>query len=636
MPNSTLSHDLILSLLELLAEEAPPARIEEVLQRSRQNGDPDSLGYVGHIGDLALRVRTLMSDQRQREADLTALVDAARDLAAASELASLLNVLTKKARTLLGMGITYVSLREDGDMSFVRASDGETTAANVGRKTSDLRGIAGLIHRKRTAVWSPDYLEDERFEHEEDIDAFVRAEGLRAVMGVPLKRADVVFGVLFGADRRVRHFTPDEVSMMVSLADLAVGLIERTSQLAYAHADAQDVRHERSRSQTALAAVHHMLDVHNRAVGLVLDGCDLPALMTTVAYALDAAVVLRDSGGRPLACSGEVPTLESSAVEAIAMEAHVRGEPVQHADNTWTVPLLAADEHLGALTVWPELPLADEDTALLQLVAQTVTVALLLQRRPLNGSSRGDLLGDLLSGPAPTHQSAERARRSGVDPGASHIVVLAHPEGAELGRTAAWASSYLSRAAGLRTVQDGCVVMLLPGSDASAAARQVSALLTPLLEHPVSVASSGPERGLARVRELHQEATRTLEAMTLLHGPGATASAADLGFLGLLLSQDRDVEGFVRTTIGPILEYDAESQGELVKTLREYFKSANNQRLAAELLHVHPNTVARRLERITQLLGTDWQRPDRLLQTQLALLLHHTHIGLVRAADPNE
>src|SRR5258705_24016 len=43
---------------------------------------------------------------------------------------------------------------------------------------------------------------------------------------------------------------------------------------------------------------------------------------------------------------------------------------------------------------------------------------------------------------------------------------------------------------------------------------------------------------------------------------------------------------------------------------------------AAELLHVHVNTVTQRLERIGQLLGADWQKPERALEVQLAPRLH--------------
>jgi DNA-binding PucR family transcriptional regulator len=37
---------------------------------------------------------------------------------------------------------------------------------------------------------------------------------------------------------------------------------------------------------------------------------------------------------------------------------------------------------------------------------------------------------------------------------------------------------------------------------------------------------------------------------------------------------------------------------------------------------VHVNTVTQRLDRIAQLLGSDWQKPERALEIQLALRLH--------------
>jgi len=40
------------------------------------------------------------------------------------------------------------------------------------------------------------------------------------------------------------------------------------------------------------------------------------------------------------------------------------------------------------------------------------------------------------------------------------------------------------------------------------------------------------------------------------------------------------------------------------------------------VLHVHVNTVTQRLDRVGQLLGPQWQRPERALEVQLALRLH--------------
>ncbi|HEX7745596.1 MAG TPA: helix-turn-helix domain-containing protein, partial [Micromonosporaceae bacterium] len=79
---------------------------------------------------------------------------------------------------------------------------------------------------------------------------------------------------------------------------------------------------------------------------------------------------------------------------------------------------------------------------------------------------------------------------------------------------------------------------------------------------------------------------------------------------------------FLDDTLGRVVDYDARRGTALVKTLEAYFGVGGSLARAAELLHVHVNTVTQRLERVGQLLGADWQRPERALEVQLALRLH--------------
>ena len=93
--------------------------------------------------------------------------------------------------------------------------------------------------------------------------------------------------------------------------------------------------------------------------------------------------------------------------------------------------------------------------------------------------------------------------------------------------------------------------------------------------------------------------------------------------LGLLMGGgDDSIDGFVSGSIGAVLEYDRRRGTVLGQTLESYFAAGGSPARAAELLHVHVNTVTQRLERLSTLLGEDWQRPDRGLEIQLALRLH--------------
>ena len=77
-----------------------------------------------------------------------------------------------------------------------------------------------------------------------------------------------------------------------------------------------------------------------------------------------------------------------------------------------------------------------------------------------------------------------------------------------------------------------------------------------------------------------------------------------------------------------MLDYDGRRGTALVKTLEAYFGAGGSLARAAEVLHVHVNTVTQRLDRIAQLPGADWQDPSRALDLQLALRLHRLR-GLV-------
>ncbi len=200
-----------MSVLELLATGAPTARFEELLDTARREEASDAtLAELDQAARLASRVRALIGHARQREAGLAALVDTAHDLTLVHGMDALLHEIARRARRLLNFDMAYIGLRDTDDESagsLIRAAEGDTTSLSVGLKTSEDSGLGSLVQRTGAPAWSPDYLADKDLPHSPDIDAAVRAEGLHAILAVPLGHGTTVFGTLYGADRKVRHFT---------------------------------------------------------------------------------------------------------------------------------------------------------------------------------------------------------------------------------------------------------------------------------------------------------------------------------------------------------------------------------------------------------------------------------------------
>ncbi|MFF7436990.1 helix-turn-helix domain-containing protein [Streptomyces sp. NPDC008122] len=627
-----------LAVLELLAQESPPSAFEELLHRGRRQPlPPGQLAELERATRLALDIHSSANQRRQREAVMAALVDTVHDMTTPYDPDGLLKVITSRARRLIGFDMAYISLRKPDGGSYIHSSDGDTTALNVGLVVEESRGLGEMAQDKGAPFWTADYLNDDRIPHGKGVDEVVRAEGLHAIMAVPIFQGSNPIGALYGADRVVRHFTPNEISVMRSLADFASVALERAHLLDRTQTEIAELEASGLKARGTIARMAYLNDVRSRLVAQVLDGSDLRDVATTAAEALGATLAVVDAHGRILTTTEEGASFDEALTHRAALETHAARGPVALSETLWATPVSAGMEHLGVVLLRVAQPPGPEAQRFFRFVAQSVALLLVVQRSTAvaAGPIRDEFLEGLLAGPARAPQQlATRARQLGLDPDGPYVVVLARPEGSEHGKAVVWASSYAYRHSGLKTVNSCSIVLLLPGSDASAAAQAVSDELSPLLGRPVTVGAAGPADGLGSVSAVYQEAQRCLDAMIALDGAGSTASMDELGFLGVLLSEDHDVEGFVASVIGPVLDHDAERSAGLVPTIEAYFTSGNSPTRAAAALHVHPNTVVRRLERITELLGAGWQKPGRSVDVQLALRLARARDVLRRRRAP--
>ncbi|MFI6698940.1 helix-turn-helix domain-containing protein [Streptomyces sp. NPDC050509] len=640
-PNSHahVAHHDQLSYLELLARGAAAEAFDRPALLARADGrGPEALAALEHAKRLALRVRAELAERRRREAELSALFETAHDLAGLRDLDAVLRAIVQRARSLLGTEVAYLCLNDPaaGD-TYMRVTEGSVAARFQQLRLGMGEGLGGLVAQTARPYVTDSYFDDPRFQHTRAIDSGVRDEGLVAILGVPLMLGSQVIGVLFAADRHARVFEREQISLLASFAAHAAVAIDTANLLGETRSALAELEKANEIIKEHSAAIERASDVHDRLTELVLGGGGVHDVTSALSEVLDGTV--------------EFAGPDSPSVTALDLTG-TEGRATRHGE-VWGAAVWAGGELLGALVLRGHPGLDSVDQRTLERAAM-VTSLLLLARRSAGEAEqrvRGELLDDLLDAPdRDPRLLRERAVRLHADLDAPHVVLAARIDGPAPGTPGAtereaadrrrlWsAASHLAATGqGLAATRDGGTVLLLPlGPDDTAAdlARRTAKQLGEALREPVTVgASAAVESPAARpgvVAEAYAEARRCLDALRLLGRSGDGAAAQDLGFLGLLLADARDIEGFVHRTIGEVIAYDLRRGTDLVRTMRAYFASGMSPARTKDELHVHVNTVAQRLERVAWLLGADWQSPARALEIQLALRLHAMSEAVVR------
>ncbi|PRH77940.1 diguanylate phosphodiesterase [Streptomyces solincola] len=615
-------------LLDLLAADAPAPQLDGPLERARAEGaGPAELAELAEATEAARGIHRKLAQHRRREAELAALFDTAGDLAALRDLDAVLRAIVHRARTLLAADIAYLTLHDPaaGD-TYMRVTDGSVSARFQQLRLGMGEGLGGLVAQTARPYASTDYRADRRFRHTDPIDAGVGEEGLRGILGVPLRVGARVIGVLFAADRTPRDFTPDAIALLASLADHAAVAIDGARLLEETRGALVELNAANDRARAHSEALRRAADAHDRLTDLVLRGGGMDDVAREIAALLDGGLVVHDTDGTELARVGAAP---AAPARHVVEESRAGGRAVP-ADGSWVCAVLAGPELLGSLHLVRPAPLGNADRRLFERAALVTALLLLLRRSVAEAEDRvrGELLDDLLTARAPgdsrdTGSLLLRARRLDVNLARPHaVLVLDCADAGARSRLLTEAARRARALGGLAGARPGHAVLLAPAADPGALAARLAADLGHTLGDPVTVGAAGPTAGPGELPDAYRRAVRCADALKALDRTGDGADLAGLGFLGLLLGDPADTRGYVRRVLGPVLAYDERRGTDLLGTLDAYYRHGASLTRARDALHVHVNTVVQRLDRVAQLLGPDWNTPARALETQLALRLH--------------
>ncbi|QEV16493.1 helix-turn-helix domain-containing protein [Streptomyces alboniger] len=624
------AHSAMVALRQLLTLLASGASTE---QFTRPSGDadtahlpPEERSLLEDATRIALEIRRTLDQHRRREAELAALFDTASDLAALRDLDAVLRAIVHRARTLVGTDAAYLSLNDPvAKDTYMRVTDGSVSARFQQLRLGMGEGLGGLVAQTARPYTSADYHTDPRFKHTRAIDEAVLEEGLRGILGVPLRVGKRVIGVLFAADRTTRDFPPEAIALLTSLADHAAVAIDSARMLEETRSALVELNTANETARAHSTALRRAADAHDRLTDLVLRGATVDDLVREIAALLGGGIALHDPDGTEMARTGTAP-LAPSPQGITASRTGGRAVPV---DGTWVCAVLAGSELLGSIVLTSRADLADPDRRLFERAALVAALLLLLRRTVAEAEDRvrGELLDDLLTGhkTGGRHDGgsmALRARKLGINLSRPHAVLTLDTDNEPRSHLFAEAVRHARSLGGLAGIHDGHIVLLVPSSDPGALAAELARDLGKAAGAPVTVGSAGPATGPEQLPGTYTEAGRCLNALHALGRTGDGSDIAGLGFLGVLLGDRSDLDGFVQRYLGPVLAYDQQRGTELVQTLDAYYTHGASLSKAKDALHVHVNTVVQRLDRVAQLLGADWNSPTRALELQLALKLH--------------
>jgi len=387
---------------------------------------------------------------------------------------------------------------------------------------------------------------------------------------------------------------------------------------------------------------------------LVVRKRDIAELIDTVATLLDMPIVLFDTRGRSVSSSLGAERSPGLAQRLWATYRDLQNVPgrfgvVEDAgDRVFYRDILVMDrvERVLAAVASPRQP-ADLAGASLSFLQQLVTLDLLRSRDELRMRRRvrRGLLRDIIAGDGAPEELRIRMQEQGfaaedtmriavVEPAPAAAARdkevsgarTAHPSGtrllhsldAALGKRRA---PFLSASIGPTAV----VLVTLPDAQTDTA-RALLADLRGAATRAVSsgrvvVGCSAPLAGLADVARSLQQARAACVAARRGQSSGGTALFEDLsGHLRLLDGLDREaLEDIVRRTFGPLLLHDERHRASLYDTLQSLFENQRAVQETADALHIHRNTLQKRLAHVERLLDIDLDDLDDVVDVQLGL-----------------
>lgn len=612
------------TVLQVVAEAPPEALSQELRDppgREDQAAGEAELRAPARAGELLERAR-------RAEHELSLLSSIVR-ITAVQGVDEALDSVVRMAHQVIDADIVYLTVLLPAEDRFqVRAATGTRSPGfQVGFSSGGDVGIAGRVRRTWRSFWTADYVHSEHIVHAADVDGPMQAEGIVSMLGVPLVAGDRFLGTLNVADRARRNFTAEDIKVLEAFGDHAAIALENARLYEQSQQSLAEL-------QEAYRTIEAAITQHEALNRLVLTGGDVASVGELLARELGGSLAVLDrhndvASTHPGQHADPAPVDRASTpdleewVQASSASGGCITARTAEGTTVHVMALATGTTYRGALVLSARQPLSPMGIRTLEHGAHIATLSVLARDAVADAEARarGDLLGQLLSsdGPPAPHVVLQ-CRAQGVDVENLNAVVVVDVEEGRRHRAITSLDQLVRGEGGLAGSVRGLPVVLVATTDSSRTAEQIHQHLKGTVKKPLLVAcalKSEPQESMEVTFTMARRCVELLSAMGV--SDGATA-AEELGMYATLFDprKQSQLTSFLRQNLGPVLDYDQQHQTELRETLSCFFAHSNNAAQTARALHIHPNTLSKRLERLGHLLGPHWQEVDHSLRLRVA------------------
>lgn len=590
---------------------------------------------------MAMALRNRLELHQQRERGMLVVIESAQDLSSRLDLTGLLNAIVSRARNLLGSDLGWLSIHDaDRDEFRVMVADGALANSTAKMVTTRSHGVASIVMSTRLPFTTPDYLHDNRFPHDAQLDDTFRDEGIAALVGVPLIWDGEVIGLLFVADRYHRMHTAQSLSILCTLATHGAVALKNARDFERANAALNKAALARAELESHVRGIQAAADAHAQMTSLLARGASLATLCQSVAQLLGGSMLVLDeaaqvvsrgsasdyagSGAQRYAPHGE----HSDALAQALRQSRQAGRSVVayevDGESCRVMPVIGGDDVLGAIALFHQGTIEEVAVRTFERSSSVIGIVLLSQERMEATKSRNvaTLMRAVMS-PRQVEAGllANQAERHGLDLSQPLSLMLLEVDDTSAGYVARRFRSLHAPADALIDEIDGVVVVLCGSTRAIEMRQSVSVWARRELGGAHRGVLSRPA-AMAELPPLHATLKRALSVLKRLGVQGQIIGQNELALYSTLFEthDQASLRHFLDATIGPVTAHDRKRGSELTATLLNYFDCGQNAKTTAQQLHIHVNTVRQRLATVETLLG-HWGQASRALEIHMALRL---------------